>query len=200
MFSVRLGFLGFDYFSLSGLVLASVPLGMKNKGDVGPGWLLPLCMGQNCHLGSSTGRERDLGTDRPVIFITLSSGEVSFSGVNWGPKLQFFCLSPNILSPRMQFPDHVSSNWHWLQSVLCVMHAQQAQEGPGLRNCMQKGPVFDFTTQQVAAKQWYLSQRSHWPLSQSPCSLHITRVSYFWISAWGAPCTYPQYLASVLVL
>lgn len=114
--------------------------------------------------------------------------------------MAIFCLSPSILSPRMHFPDCVSSNWYRLQSVLCVMHAQQAQEGPGLRNCVQKGPVFEFTTQQVAAKQQYLSQRSHWPLSQSPCSLHVTRVSYFWISAWGAPCTYLQYLASVLIL
>jgi len=134
----------------------------------------------------------------PMISIVLGGSQLLFGQLE--AKIAIFCLSPSILSPRMHFPDCVSSNWYRLQSVLCVMHAQQAQEGPGLRNCVQKGPVFEFTTQQVAAKQWYLSQRSHWPLSQSPCSLHVTRVSYFWISAWGAPCTYLQYLASVLIL
>lgn len=87
----------------------------------------------------------------PMISIVLGGSQLLFGQLE--AKIAIFCLSPSILSPRMHFPDCVSSNWYRLQSVLCVMHAQQAQEGPGLRNCVQKGPVFEFTTQQVAAKQ-----------------------------------------------
>lgn len=99
--------------------------------------------------------------------------------------------------PRRRGTEHggfgcVSFSWHWPWSILHIAPAPAGMESvlSQVSGC-RRGRFVTGATQQVVKKQWYFSRHSYWPLSQSPCSLYVTRPPYFWISAWEALCTYP---------
>lgn len=84
----------------------------------------------------------------------------------------------------------VSLGWHrpWSISRGALVPAGMEKllsRGSGCR----RGRVLTRAVRRVVKKQRCFSRRSYWPLS--PCSLYVTHLPSFWISAWEARCTYP---------